>query len=141
MVFVRCMVPVFCAALLASSPAFSQTIGDGPARAAAIAEGRATFRQFCSPCHGLDARGDGPVGRLLLTRPSDLTQVNRRNSGQFPADRIEHMLTVSVRTETEAHGSAQMPIWGPVFTSIDPSPAQVRARIANLIAYLESIQE
>lgn len=141
MVFLRCLLAVFCTASVVPFPAFPQTIGDGPARAAAIAGGRATFRQFCSPCHGLDARGDGPVGRLLLTRPSDLTQVNRRNSGRFPVDRIEHMLTVGVRTETEAHGSAQMPIWGPVFTSIDSNPAQVRARIANLIAYLESIQE
>lgn len=34
-----------------------------------------------------------------------------------------------------------MPIWGLVFRSIDASPTLVNARVANLLAYLESIQE
>jgi hypothetical protein len=33
-----------------------------------------------------------------------------------------------------------MPVWGPVFRSLDPSDARVQVRIANLIAYLDAIQ-
>ena len=112
-----------------------------PARTAAIRAGQTTFRQFCSPCHGLNGKGDGPVGRLLLTKPADLTQIKRRNDGKFPLATIEQMLTVGTRMETEAHGSEQMPVWGPVFRSIDTSESLVKARVATLLAYLESLQE
>ena len=140
MIASRCLIAALCVVPLVSVSARAQQTME-PARVAAVAAGRATFRQFCSPCHGVDARGDGPVGRLLLAKPSDLTHVAQRNHGQFPKDRITEALSVGVRMETEAHGSDQMPIWGPVFRTIDSSPEQVAQRIDNLIAYLESIQE
>jgi hypothetical protein len=39
-----------------------------------------------------------------------------------------------------SHGSADMPVWGPIFRSLDRSDARTRVRIANLVAYIESIQ-
>jgi len=39
-----------------------------------------------------------------------------------------------------AHGSADMPVWGPVFRGLDPSDALVKVRIANVVTYIESIQ-
>ena len=39
-----------------------------------------------------------------------------------------------------AHGTADMPVWGPTFRSLDTSDARVTIRIANVVAYLESIQ-
>jgi hypothetical protein len=38
-----------------------------------------------------------------------------------------------------AHGSRDMPMWGPVFKSVDGSVAELRLK--NLIDYLDSIQE
>jgi hypothetical protein len=39
-----------------------------------------------------------------------------------------------------AHGSDEMPVWGPIFRSLDPSDARAKASIRNLVAHLESIQ-
>jgi hypothetical protein len=44
--------------------------------------------------------------------------------------------------EVVAHGSSEMPVWGPIFRSLDPSnAAMAKLRIANVIKYLESMQE
>lgn len=118
-----------------------QAAGDERPRALAIGAGQDTFSQFCAPCHGMDAQGHGPVAAVLTAVPADLTQVKRRNGGTFPLDRLEAMLRMAQRIETAAHGSGQMPIWGQVFQQIDTTPTLARARVANLLAYLESIQE
>jgi hypothetical protein len=39
-----------------------------------------------------------------------------------------------------AHGSEEMPVWGPIFKALDPSDARVDARIESLALHLESIQ-
>jgi hypothetical protein len=33
-----------------------------------------------------------------------------------------------------------MPVWGPIFRALDPNDATVAVRIANLVAFVESIQ-
>ena len=40
-----------------------------------------------------------------------------------------------------SHGSYEMPVWGPVFRALDASDTRARVRIANVVSYLESIQE
>ena len=129
------------AAVLCAHLTAAQEPGGQPAVSSAIASGRTTFRQFCAPCHGVSAKGDGPVGRLLLTKPADLTQLRRRHQDEFPRTILEQMLLLGTRMETEAHGSEQMPIWGPVFRGIDTNDTLIKTRVANLIRYLESIQE
>jgi len=106
----------------------------------AISAGRDTFRQFCAPCHGFDAKGRGPVAAALNVPPTDLASEKRRNKGQFPLAALEAMLS-STGLQPTAHGSTQMPVWGATFRRIDDSETLVRARIANFLAYLESIQE
>jgi hypothetical protein len=51
------------------------------------------------------------------------------------------MLTRATRLQTSAHGSEQMPVWGSTFRIIDASPAVAHVRVANLLAYLKSIQQ
>jgi hypothetical protein len=97
------------------------------------------FAFYCAPCHGRDARGGGPVAAALHTRPADLTTIARRNGGAFPKARVEAMVTQGT-AGPEAHGTTEMPVWGPVFGSLDPSEARVKTRIANLVTYIDSIQ-
>jgi len=40
----------------------------------------------------------------------------------------------------EAHGSRDMPIWGPIFQSLAPDSSFVKLRMSNLLDYLKSIQ-
>ena len=112
-----------------------------PTTALALSAGRDTYGQFCGPCHGVDGRGDGPIAFILTVPPTDLTGVSRRNADVFPLAPLEELLTVPARLQTAAHGSAEMPIWGRTFRAIDNGETLARARVANLLAYIESIQQ
>ena len=97
------------------------------------------FRFYCASCHGREGKGDGPVASALNRRPPDLTTIARRNGGRFPTDRVEGFVTGN-REPTVAHGSADMPVWGPIFQALDPQDRMNRIRIENVVAYIESIQ-
>ena len=45
-----------------------------PPNRESIAAGSSLFITNCVPCHGIDGKGDGPVGLTLNPRPADLTQ-------------------------------------------------------------------
>jgi mono/diheme cytochrome c family protein len=103
------------------------------------------FRQYCSPCHGMDATGDGPVADTLKKKPANLTLLSKSNGGKFPYDHVYNMIS---GTEVVAsHGTREMPIWGLVFAqrpnqpgAPNRTPEQVKKRIDTIIAYVESIQ-
>ena len=100
------------------------------------------YQFYCAGCHGATARG-GPVRSLQHRPASDLTSLARRNNGAFPRERVRSTITFG-RTGTVqdgAHGSADMPVWGAVFRSLDPSDALTAIRIGNLVKYLESLQQ
>ena len=40
--------------------------------------GKAEYQSACASCHGIDAKGNGPVTRELNTRPTDLTVLAKR---------------------------------------------------------------
>ena len=97
------------------------------------------FQFYCAPCHGRDGRGRGPVAAVLKTPPADLTKIAEKRAGTFPrADIIGFVSEGSALIP--AHGTIDMPVWGPIFRSLDSSEARTRARIDNLVSYLESIQ-
>jgi mono/diheme cytochrome c family protein len=102
--------------------------------------GKQTYQQYCAACHGADARGDGPAAFVLKTPPPDLTTLARRHGGKFPNEYVKDVLRFGTRIVS--HGSSDMPIWGPIFGSLDNynQPA-VQKRIKDLCEYLASIQE
>jgi mono/diheme cytochrome c family protein len=101
--------------------------------------GRDIFELYCAPCHGLDGRGSGPVARVLKAPPPDLTRLAVRNNGVFPRARVELFVT-SGSAEAPAHGSSQMPIWGPTFRALGSSAAEAKVRIANVVDYVGTLQ-
>jgi len=102
--------------------------------------GSDNFNAYCAPCHGRTGTGDGPVAPALTTRPADLTTLAIRNDGVFPSRSVREFVTHG-NPAIAAHGSSDMPIWGPTFRSLEPSDTLVATRIANIVAYLESIQQ
>ena len=62
------------------------------------------------------------------------------NGGSFPKDRVLAVVTGTGRPVT-AHGSSDMPPWGPIFRGLDPSEPRVRLRIENSVTYVETLQE
>ena len=111
-----------------------------------IEGGRFLFDKFCSTCHGLAAKGDGPLSHSLSPRPADLTTMTRRHGGAFPF--WEAYRIIDGRQTLESHGTRDMPVFGTWFripddeVSIESEWAdQVRGRIWQLLSFLESIQE
>jgi mono/diheme cytochrome c family protein len=96
------------------------------------------FQAYCASCHGLDAKGTGPAARALKSEVPDLTVLTRNNRGQFPTLRVRQMIMGD--QVVAAHGSREMPIWGPIFHQIEEDQDFGSVRLANLVKYLESIQ-
>jgi mono/diheme cytochrome c family protein len=101
--------------------------------------GKDTFIAYCAPCHGRGGAGNGPVGPVLRTMPADLRMLSSKR-GFFPRQEILTFVTGTGRAIT-AHGTSDMPIWGAIFRSLDPSDARVKIRIKNVVDYVESLQQ
>jgi mono/diheme cytochrome c family protein len=102
--------------------------------------GEQTYKQYCAACHGADAKGSGPVASLLKTPPPNLTTLARRHGGRFPYGYVLNILEFG--PGLSAHGSSDMPTWGPVFQYLDKQNERVvQQRIKNLCNYLASLQE
>ena len=98
------------------------------------------FRFYCASCHGADGRGHGPVAAVLRTSPPDLTTLSRRHGGSFPRVDVALYLTGEEPVPAVAHGTKDMPVWGPIFRALDPDDRTRKVRIENLTDYLHSIQ-
>jgi mono/diheme cytochrome c family protein len=101
--------------------------------------GRDSFDRYCASCHGVDGRGGGPVASVLKTRPPDLTTLARREGGTFPRERVAAFVEGTERLSL-THGNGDMPVWGRTLRSLDSSDARIKVRLANLVAYVESLQ-
>lgn len=98
-----------------------------------------TYREYCAVCHGKMGRGDGPAPSELKVRPPDLTLLAQRHRGKFPSDYVSDVLRNGVALP--AHGTIEMPIWGPLFSALDGQfQSQVKLRIQSLVTYLKSLQ-
>jgi mono/diheme cytochrome c family protein len=101
--------------------------------------GKQMYASYCAPCHGVDGRGHGPVAPALKVAPTDLSLLARNNSGKFPATHIVAVLQNG--SALPAHGTALMPVWGPIFGRMNVSNQQERQlRITNVSRYLETLQ-
>ena len=99
--------------------------------------GREMFRTYCATCHGPDGKGDGPAASALKKTPADLTQLARKHNGKFPDAYVAAKLK---SVDEPVHGSTEMPVWGPLLSSVSRNPGEAQLRINNLVAYIESIQ-
>jgi len=105
-----------------------------------VASGKKTYTEYCASCHGEDGKGVGPAASALKTPPSDLTTLAKRHAGKFPEDYVSEI--VRFGKPIQAHGSSDMPVWGPIFYARDKfNEVAVRKRIKNLCAYLATLQE
>lgn len=116
--------------------------------------GKGEYFSGCASCHGLNGKGDGPVGKQLKVHPADLTALTKKNNGVFPFNRVYQI--IDGRDEVSSHGTREMPIWGYRFTPphynlkhaddyiLAPpvsSEGVIRTRILAVIDYLNRIQD
>ena len=101
--------------------------------------GREMFDSYCAVCHAKDAKGNGPAASAMKTPPTDLTQLAKNSGGKYPAAHVAAVL--KGQAMSPSHGSQDMPVWGPLFSSISQGhEGQVQQRITNLVTYLEGVQ-
>ena len=84
--------------------------------------GASLFKSNCLSCHGAEGKGDGPSGRHLPTRPTNLTM------SKAPDEYLKFIITEG----GDAMGrSATMPAWGATLTSTD---------IESIILYINTLR-
>lgn len=116
------------------------TVKHVPISGASPSSGKEMFESYCAVCHGKDAKGNGPAASALKVPPPDLTQLAKKNGGKYPSAHVAAVLRG--QADVASHGSRDMPIWGPLFSSISQGhEGQVQQRVANLVEYLEKLQE
>jgi mono/diheme cytochrome c family protein len=120
------------------TPGLRTALASGPA---ANDRGQKLYMEYCTSCHGADAKGNGPVASTLKTPPGDLTKITREG-GKFPHARISMVIAGEVgQTEIAAHGTREMPVWGPIFRAIRPDKSTARLDVYALTRYIESLQK
>jgi len=136
--FASVLLAVFLMASLAGAqnkPAASQPAAE---RTDAVS-GKQTYVTYCASCHGENAKGAGPAASALKTPPPDLTTLTKRHDGKFPYEYVAGV--VRFGKPISAHGSSDMPVWGPIFSMVDFHEFAIRQRIKNLCEFLASVQE
>ena len=115
------------------------TVKHVPITNTASNSGKEMFNSYCAVCLGKDGKGNGPAASAMKTPPTDLTLLAQKDGGKYPAPHVSAV--IRGQATTPSHGSQDMPVWGPLFSSISQGhDAQVQQRIANLVSYVESLQ-
>jgi mono/diheme cytochrome c family protein len=115
------------------------TIKHVPITNAPSNSGKEMFSSYCAVCHGTDGKGTGPAASAMKSAPIDLTTLAKKSGGKYPAAHVASV--IRGQGTLPSHGSQDMPVWGPLFSSISQGhEAQVQQRTANLVAYIETLQ-
>ncbi len=131
--------------LLATSASLAQTattpvVKKAPIQQTSAASGKEMFNAYCAPCHGADGKGNGPAAAAMKSTPTDLSQLTYKHDGKYPASFLAGVLRFG-SSPNSAHGSADMPVWGPLFRSLDKYHDSVeQQRVSNLVSYIETLQ-
>jgi mono/diheme cytochrome c family protein len=101
--------------------------------------GSELYKFYCSTCHGTDAKGRTTASAARPAAP-DLTLLARNSGGVFPHDRVSAVIRHGAGA-VSSHGGPGMPVWGAIFRGLDGNDKLVEVRIANVVDYLQSIQD
>lgn len=107
--------------------------------------GKVLYDQNCVSCHGVDGRGNGPVGVSLVTPPADLTRIAARRDGVWPMLEVMAILDGYNRNTLPRE---DMPVFESFldndmreFDTGNGVMALVPTKLLEIVYYLESIQD
>lgn len=104
----------------ANLPAINGLANPVPETAASLDAGKVDYDVYCTPCHGAEGAGDGPVNEKLLVTPSVLTEQATGYTDGY--------LYAIIR-----HGRGIMPAYG------DRLPADRRWNVVNYVRMLQGV--
>jgi len=132
-------ITTFAVAQQATPAQTAPTVKHVPITSVPSNDGKEMFVSYCAVCHGKDGKGSGPAASALKTAPTDLTVLAQKNAGKFPTAHVAAV--IRGQATTPSHGSQDMPVWGPLFSSISQGhETEVQQRTANLVSYIETLQ-
>ena len=131
------MFRIHCLLLFAGTFAYAQT--SSPRKLITSMEGKDLYAAYCASCHGLSGKGDGPVAPALKAPMADLRTIAKRNNGAVPKEELEKMI-LGERGSRAAHGSEDMPVWGPVFRKVENDRDLGLVRVRHLVNYIIKLQ-
>jgi len=131
-------ISAFVVAQQVAAPA-STTVKHVPITNTPSDSGKEMFKTYCAVCHGTDGKGKGPAASAMKTAPTDLTTLAQKSGGKYPSAHVASV--IRGQATLPSHGSQDMPVWGPLFSSISQGhEGQVQQRTANLVEYVETLQ-
>jgi mono/diheme cytochrome c family protein len=126
--------------MMASAQEPKTEIKHVPIKPTSPASGPEMYKTYCAVCHGTDGKGNGPAVEALKVPPPDLTALASKNGGKYPALKVSAIIRGD--KVLAAHGSKDMPIWGPLFRTISGGhESELQQRVSNLNQYIESLQK
>ena len=130
-----------CLLVVAASLCIAQqvTLKPVPIKYVDPSSGKDMYVAYCASCHGMDGMGNGPAATALKIPPTDLTMLARKNKGAYPGSDVYEIIVSSGTALIPAHGSAEMPVWGPLFASLSTGSRQngVAMRAGNINDYVK----
>lgn len=106
-----------------------------------INDGKDDFEWQCVACHGTEGTGNGPMAKMLVKPPADLTGIAKNNSGTFPFWRVYRI--ISGKEAVPGHETFQMPNYWKRFSKDEKYwgflPPHVRVLL--LTHYVETLQK
>lgn len=128
------------------APAIGVLLSCGSGVAQEMPYGQAEYLNSCAACHGTRGKGNGPLAETLRVPPSDLTQLEKKNGGEFPYFRV--YAVIDGRFVVPGHGGRDMPVWGRQFLGEDvlvygPNGGEIvtQERIHELAGYIQTLQQ
>ena len=131
------MFRIHCLLMLAGTLVYAQQ--SSPRKLIASMEGKDLYVAYCASCHGLTGKGDGPVSPALKSPMADLRTIAKRNNGAVPKEELEKMI-LGEKGSRAAHGSEDMPVWGPVFRKVENDRDLGLVRVRRLVDYIAQLQ-
>jgi len=96
-------------------------------KTADISKGKVLYETYCTSCHGMSGKGDGPAAVSLRPKPRNLT-----DSAYMSSLNDQYMYDVINKGGGAVGKSPFMPGWGTTLNDQD---------IANIISYIRSLSE
>jgi len=145
------LIKAFTVGAIAVGAAMMAHAQQGGPTAQSFDRGKYEYGAHCAVCHGLSGEGDGPFVQQLKsgTVMPNLTELSKKNNGVFPFMQVYE--TIDGTNSVTAHGTREMPVWGPQYKSEivgetvyddfrADAEAFVRARILALTEYVYRLQ-
>jgi mono/diheme cytochrome c family protein len=89
-----------------------------------LSDGKRMYQAYCSGCHGLSGKGDGPAAKTLPVKPADHTRIEMNQYTD------QYLIEIISKGGVGVGRSAQMPAWGAVLKE---------PQVKEIVAYVRAL--